>query len=577
MKAVLFSVASVCCAAAIAAVGDPGAVSQDSIRKDGFTIRCRVDFTDVKAGETLYEVGPVRLSFRMAGGEKDLAEYDRLHGNYLNFPMPDGKCPVIEATLCPVGGRVGIPLGALGRKDGMHDVTLNFDPPHWTICVDGKQDDDMPRSAEAVVWPVGAKERTLSARVKSASFSAPALPDALPAVPDSRRITRSVQYWTPDDHNAWAGDVAVGFWRGRFHVFYLFDRRHHACSGGAGRHFFAHISSADLVGWDEHPHAVPIEEWWETFGTGTPFVYEGKLHLSYGLHTSRLTKDKSIPIGATFAVSEDGIHFRKSGEIIHPTENPTVYNRADGRLGLIAGYRMGGKIWASDRLGGWKLFDGKIPVFGDCPCLFEWKGSRYLLQGGIKFAYSPTGEPGTFVDWAKKGLTPYEGLAVPMVAPFGDDRRIMSGWLSFTGRKWGGWLVFRELIRYPDGTLGTKWVPEIKPPVPPVTYTAEPGKPFRLVFAAEKEDVPALTFAIDPATRSAVFADDVPDVKFSDAQWADNFRITNIPDFRKPYAVRVIKYRDRKADSTIFDVEFGGERTMICRRGGGYKDAVRRD
>jgi len=131
-------------------------------------------------------------------------------------------------------------------------------------------------------------------------------------VKDVRPIARSVQYWTPGDHNAWVGDVALGFHKGRFHVFYLYDRRHHASKAGAAGHCFAHISSADLVHWDEHPHAVPIENWWETLGTGTPFEYDGKLYLAYGLHTSRCTKDPKYPIGATYAVSEDGIHFTKS-------------------------------------------------------------------------------------------------------------------------------------------------------------------------------------------------------------------------------------------------------------------------
>ena len=83
---------------------------------------------------------------------------------------------------------------------------------------------------------------------------------------------------------------------------------------------------------------MPIENWWETLGTGTPFEYGGKLHLAYGLHTSRCTKDPRYPMGATYAVSEAGVHFTKSGRIIHETQNPTIYNRPDGTLGLVAGF-----------------------------------------------------------------------------------------------------------------------------------------------------------------------------------------------------------------------------------------------
>ena len=537
-----------------------------------FTVKLKVDLSGVATDEVLYEVGCARLVLRIAGQNKDLESYDNRQGNYLNFPMPDGRCPVIEATLCKRGGRVGIPLGALARTDGVHDVTLNFVKAHWTICVDGAQDDDMPSAPYAIAWPADAKERVLSPRVKKASFSVPASINALPKIPESRRITRPIQYWTPNDHNAWVGDVAVGTFKGRFHVFYLFDRRHHGSGGGTGRHYFAHLSSDNLADWDEHPHAVPIEDWWETLGTGTPFVYEGKLHLAYGLHTSRLTKDPAYQIGATYAVSDDGIHFVKSRRIVHATQNPTIYNRTDGLLGLVAGYGGMGGIWTSDHIGDWMLYDDKVPAKGDCPCPFEWNGRHYLFQGFTGFAYSPTGAPGTFVDWTRSGLAPYEGLSVPMVAPFGTSRRIMAGWLDHV-YGWGGWLVFRELIQNADGTLGTKWVPEIVPPVPPKTFMAQPGQAFRLVFAPDRENGTTLTFTIDPAARTATFMDDVVDAKLEAAHRAGNFRISNLPEFTSAYPVRLVQYWDKKSNATIFDVEIGGARTMICRRAGKFKEA----
>lgn len=538
-----------------------------------FTVKLQIDLSGVLAGEELYEVGCAKLALRIAGKNKDLESYDRRHGNYLNFPMPDGSSPVIEATICETGGRVGIPLGALPRADAIHDVTLNFAKSRWTIIVDGVRDDDMPPNPGSVAWPVDAEGQILSPRVKKASFSSPALADALPEVPDSRRVARSIQYWTPDDPNAWVGDVVVGTFKERFHVFYLFDRRHHGSGGGVGRHYFAHLSSSDLVNWEEHPAAVPLDEWWTSQGTGTPFVYEGKLHLAYGLHTSRLTQDPAYPIGATYAVSEDGIHFTKSHRIVHATQNPTIYNRTDGLLGLVTGYGMSGTILKSDHLGDWTLQDDTIPIGGDCPCLFEWNGRYYLFQGFTQFAYSPTGAPGTFVNWTDTGLAPYEGLSVPMVAPFGENRRIMAGWLNHI-YGWGGWLVFRELIQNPDGTLGTKWVPEIAPPVKPLEFTAQPGQTFSLVIAPELENGTALTLTIDPAARTAAFRDDAADAKLEAANLAGNFRITNLPEFASDYPVKLVQYWDKKSDATIFDVEIADVRTMICRRSGKFKKAV---
>lgn len=541
-----------------------------------FFVRLRVDFTDAGCDEALFEAGPVRLVVRLAGRTPGLANYDDRSGNYLNFPLKDGICPVVEATICERGGRVGIPLGALARADGIHDVVLDFSPPHWRMSVDGVMDEDMPPSPDAIAWsgrPIRGK--TLSPRVKSAETFSPAPAGSIPAVPDSRRIGRSVQYWTPDDPNAWVGDVALGSWRGRLHVFYLFDRRHHGSGGGTGRHFFAHLSSGNLYDWDEHPPAVPIEDWWETLGTGTPFVHNGRLHLAYGLHTDRLSKDPALPIGATYSESEDGIRFAKSGVIVHPTQNPTIYNRSDGLLGLAAGYAGTGGLWKSDHPGDWQLDDGNVPARGDCPCPFEWNGHHYILQGFTGFAHSATGLPGTWKDWAKEGLAPYDGLSVPMVAPFGDNRRILAGWLKFTDGLWGGWLVFRELVQNEDGTLGSKWVPEIASPSPPEIFSARPGEPLHVVFGREGGVGPALVFRIDPEARTASFSDDVPDVAFSTLDTAENVRIGNLPGFAEGYAAKIVRHFDAKSGATIFDAEIGGVRTLICRRKGNFSKGCR--
>ena len=408
-----------------------------------------------------------------------------------------------------------------------------------------------------------------------ARISVPALPDALGRAPDARPVERSIQYWTPDGHDAWVGDVAPGFFGGRLHVFYLFDRRHHGSKGGAGGHAFAHLSTPDLVHWDEHPVAVPVEQWWETVGTGTPFVHEGRLCLAYGLHTERLSKDPGLPAGATYAVSEDGVRFRKTGRIVHPTRNPTIVNRPDGLLGLAAGYDGQSGLWTAARPEGpWTLRDATLPTSGDCPCPFEWRGHHYVLQGFGGFAHSATGEPGSWEDWAAAGLAPYDGLAVPMVAPFGADRRILAGWLGFHDEAWwGGWLVLRELVRFPDGTLGTKWVPEIEPPSPPETFAAEPGRPLRVAFPREDAEGPALVFRLDPAARTASFADDVPEPRFGALHSANNVRIGRLPDLGPGAAVRIVRHYDPKGGATIFDAEIGGCRTLICRRRGRYRAA----
>ena len=86
----------------------------------GFSLRLKADFGNVRTDEPLYEAGPLRVGIRMAGSSKPLEDYDAHRGNYLQFSLQDGTCPVVEATLDSL--RVGIPLGFLGQPGGTHDV-----------------------------------------------------------------------------------------------------------------------------------------------------------------------------------------------------------------------------------------------------------------------------------------------------------------------------------------------------------------------------------------------------------------------------------------------------------------------
>ena len=92
--------------------------------------------------------------------------------------------------------------------------------------------------------------------------------------------------------------------------------------------------------------------------------------------------------------------------------------------------------------------------------------------------------------------------------------------------------------------------------------------------APEREDGAALTFTIDSAARTASFINDEADAKLEDAHLAGNFSITELPEFASAYPVKLVQYWDQKANATIFDVEIGGVRTMVCRRAGKFKKAV---
>lgn len=586
-----------------------------------FTVDFEIDLSNAEP-EQLWKAGEaVTLCVREAGMDKALAKYDAGPGNYLPFRVADGRCLVLEASMACPAGRVGIPLGAMAVPGGVHRVTLDYNGVYWSILVDDVNlDRDLP-------WrdlpEVDLSDATvLSSRVLSAQVHSPGRADAVAEMSGPRSIDEPIQYWTPRGHNAWVGDVAVCAFGGRFHVFYLHDRRNHGSMERKGGHSFAHISSPDLVHWTEHRAAVPIVHSPETLGTGTPFVYDGNLCLAFGFHTMRfmpadktteplqkryyekhgregvfeIARTPGFPVGGSFAVSRDGGEtFSRSGILFTRAQNPTVYNRTDGRLGLVTSYGGIKGLFASDHPGDWELVDDNLPFRGDCPCYFEWHGHAYLLQGFCRMAYNHDGQPGHFVDWTVSGDDIYDGLSVPMVASWKDDRRILAGWLHHV-HGWGGWLCFRELVQEEDGRLGTKWVPEIQPRGDILEHRAKGGQDVRLRFKRVDQPGPDLEFSVDALRCRAQFSDaaanepapwrktiaeafrDLPPEDWlprkmghEEPSQARSFAIGHLRGLDSDYVVKLARYYDKKSDATIFDAEIAGRRTIICRRPGRYE------
>ena len=588
------------------------ALSAEKVAKGGWSISFQIDTTGLTRSERILDCrGGLRISLRFAGENSGLDQRDNRFGNYLNFPCADHRCPVLEAEIRGVSS-IGIPLALLTNPYGKHEVTIQrMTNAFWTISVDGNTAYDEDSLRERVIsWPGRGKVLQYSSRISNLHVTTPA--KMARTEPDSKPITRPIQFWTPDAHNVWVGDVVIGCFRDRCHIFYLLDRRHHKSKEGTGGHYFAHISSKDMIQWEEHPVAVPIDEWWQTVGTGTPFVWKDRFYLSYGLHTTRFmpqeqtcegqlqkyfadhgqmgvfpfSEVKGFPIGGSYAVSDDGIHFTRSRLLFHSVQNPTVYNRTDGLLGCVNSYGGRHGIYVSDHVGDWKLFDEKIPIRGDCPCEFEWNGHHYLIQGFRHTAYNEDGRVGGWVDWSTTGDDVYDGLSVPMVTTWKGNRRIMAGWISHPCG-WGGWLAFHELVQYPDGKLGVKWLPETPPPGKVLTYTVQPGAPFAVRFP--KEDGGAVEFRVESGERRAQWADvaenGVAPRQMTQAEWnakpqerngrgcpcgATSYAVQNIRGLDKPYTVRLAAYFDKKSGCTLFDAEIAESRAMICRRPGKF-------
>ncbi len=594
-----------------------------------FTIKMRVNLKAEKPTMNLLHIPGVLKVTTFQHNAKD-----RKNQNYPAYPMPDGSVPVLEAALRlhsptePKGSRdmpIGIPLPMLEKPEGGHEVVLHFSGVRWTLYVDNELlDNDFalgyPKWGQQSSWEID------TSLVSKAEIFFPGIEPQKVAL-KKPRTSAEIQYWTPPGHNTWVGDVATFYHQGRYHIFYLFDRRGHASKFGKGAHYFEHLSTTDFKVWTEHDAATPIEEQWETFGTGTPFIFNNKLCLSYGLHTTRIhAKEQTTlpllwdhynkygvtgsfrydtipgyPAGSTYSISEDGIsNFRKTKILFHPCENPSVYTDPQGRLRMLANYGAKG-TWESKSIdGGWRSINQKFPPGGDCTFFFRWGNYDYVIGGFTGFWSKPANaSEDEFADGVKAGLDFYNGMNVPAVTEIKDGRFLLAGWISMAG--WGGALTIHEMVQSPDGRIGTKWMKEIIPATQKersltkdiketssfatgsssflLTFNVEPGTnpagKLGALFSGADGENHACEVQISPQAKKAQygkgqfqhFSGTGKSLREGGSPGsARNYAIENLADTDKPFTVRIIvKYEDKFGGSQI-DTEIAGQRTMIAFR-----------
>lgn len=555
---------------------------------------------------------------------------DRDKQNYPAFKMPDGSVPVLEATISlrtPPEGKIekmpiGIPLAMLDHPLGKHEVLLNFTGAKWTLYVDGLLlDNDFPLGYPLTEhmnkWEIDADF------VQEAELIYPAIAPARQAK-TTQEAEPQVHFWTPDGHNTWVGDVVSLYHNDTYHLFYLYDRRGHQSKFGKGGHYFEHLSTKDFKHWTEHEAAVPIEEQWETFGTGTPFVFNDKLCISYGYHTTRIYpreqttlpelyeylekkghtgafdrhRMKGVAAGASYSVSDDGVNFTKTDILFHPCENPSIYIDPEGKLKMLANYGARG-TWTSDSInGGWHCLNENFPLGGDCTFFFNWGDYDYIIGGFTKLWSKPTKQPDSaYKDMVASGTDFYNGLCVPTIARIFDNRYVMAGWMWM--KAWGGPLVIHELVQLPDGRIGTKWMDELVPvttagQVPfdaasgriqqlpcqsflltfDVTPKAANGKlSVNLLPSADKALQDACEWRLDNGSKRAQYAlatskaDGEKTLREGGApQSGRDYAIEQLIDTDKPFTVRMVVKASDKFDGTMVDTEIAGKRTMISYR-----------
>ena len=594
---------------------------------EGFTLCFNAELHSVSEDCKLFEIADM-LSVEL----KQVSSGYNAFQNYKSYPLADGSVQVLEATLALQSTFsadevnhlcVGVPLSMLDEPFSTHDIVLHFTGVEFTLFVDGKlYDNDF-----AIGYPSykGSKMWQKSEVVSDAKFFTPALNKKQIGEPTQQL---NIQYWTPPYHNAWVGDVASIYHAGRYHIFYLFDRRGHSSKLGRGGHYFEHLSTSDFKHWTEHPAATPIEEQWESFGTGTPFVYNNQLCLSYGLHTTRIyPREKTtlpsmwqyleengvsqivdymsvgdlVPAGSTYSVSEDGVtNFKKTYKLFHPCENPSVYTTSKGELRMLANYGSRGSWEAESLDSGWRCDNPDFPLGGDCTFFFEWGDYEYII-GGFRDLWCRRAGDGDDRWWsmAVEGRDFYNGMSVPTITEISNSRRLMAGWVKT--QNWGGPLVIHELVQRPDGQIGVKWMEEVVPATNEPFMTCGEvaknatfdiaNKRYILSFDVELESAhqgrvgvvfhpedgynEACEWQLQADRRRAQFANayidgfakDEPTLREGgDVSGVRNYAITTPWLNDNNVSVRMVVNGQEKLCGTLLDVEIDGSRTMISYR-----------
>lgn len=296
-------------------------------------------------------------------------------------------------------------------------------------------------------------------------------------------LIKDIQYWAPELGKNNIGDCMPFADAGTYHLFYLKDRHQHQSKWGKGAHQFAHISSTDLIHWQEHPLAVEITHQWEgSICTGSVIRAEDIYYIFYAV---RMMDESSAKI--SWATSRDCIHFTKSERYVTLTapyettsvRDPEVFKGKDGKYHMLLTTSWGTAESAersgclahlvSDDLETWEQREPfLIPGYTDqpeCCDYFEWNGWYYLIfsnYGTAKYRYSR--QP--FGPWRCPESEMIDGLLyrVPKTADY-HGRRIAAGFLCINteGSSYAGSLVLRELKQNRDGTLKTCFVEELTP------------------------------------------------------------------------------------------------------------------
>jgi len=383
------------------------------------------------------------------------------------------------------------PLGAIDPAEP-HELILRHAGYRIDLFVDGVLLDED--------WPVGHFPPATGPLQPAAVIrSLEILPGVGEVTADAARADRYLgparpigQGWKPRGHNVHLGDCMPFFHAGRFHLYYLRDRRQHASMGGCGGHQWAHLSTTDLRHWEEHPLALAIDAAAAgSICTGSVFHHAGTYH---AFHSLRMADGSPAPL--CVATSRDAVHFgprRAFATLPEPydcgaTRDPVVFADAagvgfhllataarrdpDGRMRGCLAHLTSPDLQTWDRREPFLVLEE--PTQPECPDYFTWRGWHYLVFSLHGLArYRKSRQPlGPWETPANDRLDPTDAR-VMKTAAFTGGRRLGAAFLP-AGKGWGGTLCLRELEQLPDGSLVTRWPAEL-PPAPAIQPYASPA------------------------------------------------------------------------------------------------------
>lgn len=307
-------------------------------------------------------------------------------------------------------------------------------------------------------------------------FGIKPLPEPESELPAVTGTFENAEGWKPEE-NVFVGDCMPYFSKGRYHVLYLKDRHHHQSKWGRGAHQWAHISTDDMVHWQQHPMAVEIDEAWEgSICTGSWIARGDREFLFYTIRTF-----DGSPAPLRRSVSEDGVHFVKDREFSFclsdrytgaSARDPKVVRAADGSYHMfvtttLAESRKGCLAHlVSEDLDVWREVE-PIYVTGsdgmdqageqswyyadepECPDYFEKDGWYYLIfshhtKGEYRFSREP------FSGWQRPENPIIPCKTVPKAAIWNDRIRFC----GFDGQgQYAGTMTFLDMDVRADGTL----------------------------------------------------------------------------------------------------------------------------